>query len=335
VAALLGAAGAAQADVSVYGLYDASYGTKMYKDGDAWGDPGRYEKQAGIQTGGNSGNRLGINANADLGGGYKAKAQIEIGQGMDMDGATDGGDLNTLFVRQSWAGVEGSFGEIRGGSQQDGVAYDLFIGLNYNGWSNSTDVTNGDIGYYNGFAGLKYISPVIAGGLTIEAQAALTQDGDRTAQAEADGDPEMQNSYAIGAKYVIGGLTLAVATKTSDVKDGGSYLGFGAQYDFGVLKIKLENHTLGEAKDADTGDLTDTSFGLAVPVGSSTFGVQFTNSDLGKVGGKDVKATGYEVFANTEVGKGFFLYAEYGTKKTDEKGADAASGYNVGFIYAF
>ena len=97
-------AGAAQAQVAVYGLIDMSYGKSVVSDNlgqkadfHSGGDNGSGE--------GNSTTRLGVKGSTDVGSGLKANFKLETG-GITSDGEVQPG--GAFFNRQAWAGLSGA-----------------------------------------------------------------------------------------------------------------------------------------------------------------------------------------------------------------------------------
>jgi len=122
-AVLMTLVGAAQAQVTMYGLIDMSYGKnemvgETKEDIHSGGDAGQH---GGSQ--GNSTTKVGLKGSTDVGSGVKANFQLETG-GVHSDGSIQG----PFFGRQAWAGLSGSFGEVRVGLQ-DSVAFQTMIGL--------------------------------------------------------------------------------------------------------------------------------------------------------------------------------------------------------------
>lgn len=372
-AALLGAAGVAQAQVTAYGLFDISAGKSVY--GDANGnDVGLNSGGNGGASEGNSTTRFGLKGSSDVGSGIKANFNYQAG--IDGSGATNGG--TTLFNRQAWAGLSGGFGEFRFG-KQDSVPFQTFIGLDFNGASNgvssafNTSYGSNSSGIWGSVISarqsnsLQYISPSL-GGLTVQAGYVkrgsqdyvdgeskkydfVDDDDDETTApvwqqtTSTTDDKDNKGVASLGLTYVVGPVTLAAAYQGSGVKDDikgtddfdetAAYVGFGAQYDFGAFKLKADYQKL------DT--INQVNFGAVTTVAGWSVGAQYSvNTDKSRtvVTTKDVKTTGYEVFVNKEVLKNVYGYAEFGSAKTDEgvlfdSAEDSASGFALGMILVF
>ena len=102
---VLGAAAPAfaQSNVTVYGVADAYV---QFGKGDS--------TTTRLESGGESGSRLGFRGSEDLGGGLSAMFKIETGIGLDTGTVTQGG---RMWGRQALVGLGGSFGSVSLGRQ--------------------------------------------------------------------------------------------------------------------------------------------------------------------------------------------------------------------------
>jgi predicted porin len=96
----------AQTNVTIYGVVDAGI---AYKDD---GNPAG--KTWTLESGQQSGSRLGFKGSEDLGGGLSAIFALENGFGIDTGALGQG---NRLFGRQAWVGLNGGFGTVKLGRQ--------------------------------------------------------------------------------------------------------------------------------------------------------------------------------------------------------------------------
>jgi predicted porin len=97
----------AQSNVTLYGIIDMGLQRNDPKA------PGA-TSTTGVNSGLQSGSRLGFRGTEDLGGGLKAQFALESGFSGDT-GALGNGDANVttrLFGRQAWAGLGGNFGDL-------------------------------------------------------------------------------------------------------------------------------------------------------------------------------------------------------------------------------
>ena len=305
-AALLALAGAAQAQVSIYGLVDLSYGKNEAVDAS------KATLHSGGDDGGSQGNsvtRVGIKGSVDVGSGFKGNFKLESG-GIDMDGKVNNGDA--FFDRQAWAGLSGGFGEVRVG-RQDSVIFQTSIAFDLNGASNAACATC-NAGIANGVLGkgrysrqIQYIAPAI-NGFTVQAGYAAIDPGQPTSKAAA----------AIGVTYAAGPLTAAIATEAARVEGGSNSSVYAASYDFGVAKVAVSHSPSKDSKG--------TMYGFVAPVAGVNIGMQFAKNS-------DTKAKGTEFFVNKEVLKNTSVYFDYGTKK--EVGVASKSMFALGAIYVF
>ncbi|MGV3656097.1 MAG: porin [Noviherbaspirillum sp.] len=271
--AVLGAfsgAALAQSSVSIYGVVDAgiSYTDNGNPAGESWG----------LDSGQQSGSRLGFKGVEDLGGGLSAIFTLESGFNLDNGQL---GQNGRMFGRQAWVGLNGGFGTVKLGRQTTALytalsEIDPFqIGLAGNtqrvfgyGLYAADPLSRAD----NTFT---YATPVVSG----FSGTVSYSFGEQTTFSE-------QRSIAAGAKYANGPLNVQVvyqksndAALTGQVETGlGLTAGtradltaalIGATYDFGMVKAHLayadnKLEMLGaEVKDRNL------LAGVSAPVGAS------------------------------------------------------------------
>lgn len=305
-ALVFGLVGAAQAQMTIYGLIDASYGKSIFADNagqkadfHSGGDNGSSE--------GNSTTRFGLKGSTDIGAGIKANFRLESG-GITSDGEVNPG--GAFFNRQAWVGFSGAFGEVRLG-RQDSVPYQLQSGYDFNGASNGVSA----LGYSATAAwlpgrqsrSLQYITPDM-GGLT--AQFGFVPRGNT---------PGAKSTFSGGVTYAAGPFSISAAAEGARVEKGKTFASVSGSYDFGLLKV------MAGYADGEQG-VGGTSLGFVAPLGKANIGMLYGKN-------KDTKGTGTEFFVNAEVFKNTIAYFETGraTEKTGIKG----TGYAVGVIYIF
>ena len=176
-AAMAMVAGTAQAQstVTVYGLIDAGYATSSIEHGA--GVETNQKIVGGLHSGNGtgtlSGSRIGFRGTEDLGGGLKANFVLETGINYSSGQAattspvsTDAALTNSAMfanVRQGWAGLSGSFGDVRIGTHNS-LAKDLSESIDPNG-----NVNISGIFYQAGLPttrpanSITYISPRMSG----------------------------------------------------------------------------------------------------------------------------------------------------------------------------
>jgi predicted porin len=253
VAALMAVAGAAHADVKLYGMLDASFGS--YEDAHAKDAPS--SRVTKVQSGDMMTSYIGMSGEEDLGGGLKAGFALE-----SFVGADTGGNVTNLagqfWSRTSNVYLSGNFGKVALGQYDNplftsGYTYNPFgssmtfsptmrhyYGLY--GATNSTGVgplANGasknTLGFDTGWVNsVTYESPVFSG-FQFTAQFAPKETTNTAV------DPK--NSYTLAGSYnngpfsaqltyVNAGLTDSTTAYQADQKVSA----LGASYDFGVLK---------------------------------------------------------------------------------------------------
>ncbi len=318
-AILLASAGAAQAQLSLYGLVDASYGKSL--NSDAFVPDSKADFHSGGDNGsseGNSTTRVGIKGGVDVGSGLKANFRFETG------GITSDGDVNpggAFFARQAWLGLSGSFGEVRLG-RQDSVAFQQLIDFDFNGASNGVSA-----GYYSGVGvwypgrqsrSLQYITPTMGG---VTAQFGFVPKGDNITR----GDPSAKAVFSAAAKYAAGPLSVGAsfqtkdksardfATDTATVKN---FMSVAGSYDFGIAKG------------------SGPTLGVNFPVAGFNIGAHLANNR-----DRDAEITSFEFWINKEIFKNTYAYFEAGNWDSDRitlpTGDRKATGYALGLIFTF
>jgi predicted porin len=318
IALALGFAGAAHAQLSIYGLIDASYGKSIYADMlgqkadfHSGGDNGSSE--------GNSTTRFGLKGSTDVGSGIKMNFKLES-NGIQSDGSIDA----PFFQRQAWLGASGSFGEVRLG-RQDSVPFQTMIDFDFNGASNGVSAL-GHSGVGPWARGrqshsLQYISPTVGG---LSGQAGFVPKGNR--------GPGAKDVISLGGKYAGGPFAAAVAYQSKDSSGAKDFTSFAGSYDMGVAKFMVGYADGGKVANGGTGK--GPSVGVNFPVAGFNIGGHYAqNSDA------DVKVKAYEFWINKEVLKSTYAYFEAGSTKTtlapSEGEKTKFNGYAVGVIYVF
>ncbi|MFZ6692030.1 porin [Undibacterium sp. SXout20W] len=251
LAAISGAA-QAQSNVTIYGVVDMAFQAESNGAG----------KKYAIDSGEQSGSRLGFKGTEDLGGGLKAIFDIEAGILADS-GASQGG---LTFGRQSWVGLTGDFGTVKAGRQYtpqfyffDAVdPFDLGFTSGHAGASTST---GGVFGFLSASAwrvnnSVSYQSNDISGFSAMALYGA----------GEVAGDNAANRSLGVSAQYAAGPLFVGgVYYTANDAKDVAlKSILVGATYDFGVAKGAFGYSK--DKKDDGSIDQKGFTFGVTVPV---------------------------------------------------------------------
>ncbi|WP_119289774.1 porin [Azohydromonas sediminis] len=370
LAAALVAGGAfAQSSVTLYGVVDIGYGGKSWKD-DTVGD----SKTLGIQDGAIAGSRFGFRGTEDLGGGLKASFVIEQGfsptsqQLTNQRTSTSGhqidtnlnwsltGRSSTSLNRQSFVALSGGFGEVRLGYQYT-VGYEMSTLAGYN--IGSEGVHGADTSRTYGLAaigggranGISYISPKIAGGLTLRLQY-----GAGANQNEYGSDLEGykdEKRFGVMAQWASGPLSVGVgytqyktdteagtaATPifaTADTSPTAKLTQIGASYDFGIARV-AGTYNMGE--DASDNDLKAWQVGVRVPFGAAAVLATYGQGNTENTAGTKISDhTQWQLGATYSLSKRTTAYVYYGVTEddgTNTSAIDKKTNWIAGVIHTF
>jgi predicted porin len=303
-AALAAMAGAAQAQLSLYGLVDMCYGKSLGAD--------LAGEKADVHSGGdnfssecNSTTRVGIKGSYEVAKGVKANFKFETA-GIKSNGQV-GEDGQAFFNRQAWAGLSGDFGEVRVG-RQDSVPFQMMGDFDFNGQSNGVSA-----GAYTGVGAwatgrqsrsIQYIAPTM-GGLT--AHFGLRPKGNGQ-----DGD---KDTFSAALKFGTGPVLLGAAYEGKRDSSGKDFMSIAGSYDFGPAKVMASYANGG--KIAEGGQGKGYVLGVVAPVAGFTVGAHYGhNSD------PSAKLKSWEFFVNKEIFKNTYGYAEVGNWKGDIDGGE-------------
>jgi predicted porin len=255
---------------------------------------------------------VGLKGSTEVSKGLKANFQLET-NGIKTDLTMD----TPYFNRAAWAGLSGSFGEVRLG-KQDSVAFQTMIGFDFNGAANMASA-QGNAGVATWGPGrqtssLQYIAPEMNG---FKAQVAFNA-------KDADNKENNKANYAFGVTYTAGPLSAAVTAETArfealgSVAATNSFTSVAASYDFKVAKVMVGY--------ADGGlNAKGTSVGVVAPVAGFNVGLNYSKNS-------DTSTAATEFFVNREVYKNTYGYADIGN--VDANGTKN-TGYAIGVIYTF
>jgi predicted porin len=249
-AALLALAGAAQAEVTPYGLLDAAFSKGLQRKPD-------------LISGGNSTTKLGLKGNQGLSSGLKATYQFEAGFTPELQ------KQGTVFDRQAWAGLSGGFGEVRLG-KQDSVRFQTLVGFDLNGAANVASAQGAvSLGVLagRGQRSIQYIAPAVSG-FVVQVGHQLEYQGAKA-------------TNSVGVTYTLDKLTLAASAESKLTDGGKSSSALGASYDFGVAKVA---GSYSPSKEAGKGYM----LGVVAPVAGFNIGTQFAKNTVTNVTATEV-----------------------------------------------
>ncbi len=362
-AALAMVAGTAQAQssVTVYGLIDAGYATSDINHGNGLSTNqkvvGGLDSSNG--TGTLSGSRLGFRGTEDLGGGLKANFVLEVGvkysngaatTSTPAEGAGIGANTSTFFnTRQGWAGLSGSFGEVRIGTHNS-LTKDATESIDPNGGVTMT-------GWFGGLGqqisrpanSITYISPTM-NGLTLRAQ---YDEGETTTGTDASANPIAKDNYAtaFSVDYKAGNLHVAASSESRkkavydaagalilDLSGGDVVLPFGATtidkvthnalgaaYTISGVKVAALSTRVKfrDATAADTGDIKTNMLAASTDIGKFTLRASVSNGEIKDNGVKTYELDGYQLVAMYNLSKRTHIYGALGQSKYDSPNANS------------
>ncbi|MHA7683873.1 porin [Cupriavidus sp. PET2-C1] len=220
--------------VTLYGIADV--GIEVINHMPASGSAGGTVTR--MNSGNLSGSRWGLRGSEDLGGGLKGIFVLE--SGFDIDTGMSG-QGNRLFGRQSYVGLQGNFGAVTLGRQQNAL-YDLFgaydpmaVGPRYS--LNSVD------SLFNGRADNAFKYTGKFGGLTATGFYSTGRDATVTNGSEVPGESKVGRNYGAGLAYAVGSFSVGAAYdqfqgSSVALKDrSAKRAAIGASYAFGDAKV--------------------------------------------------------------------------------------------------
>ena len=325
LAALVGAAGAAQAQsaVSLYALIDLNV-TRYKAGGKAGGDTQTVMNDGTVN--GLNGSRWGVRGTEDLGGGLKAGVVLEGGVLADTGSLAQGG---RGFGRQAFVSLSSTnLGELRLGRQY--ILEDSVMGLS-NPFGNAL-VNNPGTGVNNMGKALPLWLNAPRADNVFQWQSPRWG-GFSVAGQWAPGEGTADRFSGVKAAYGIGAFNAALSYEWNKARIGGDRsnqsLTFGANYDFGVVKVLggfQDNRKLatGSGNGAASGvsnlvvtgpitfNMRETrgyTLGAEVPIGLTTLGVNHTQVRYESATGQQQDLGKFALSARYALSKNTFLYA--------------------------
>lgn len=301
IAGLVSAPAFAQSNVTVYGIVDAAIGVGSADDNDF----------RGVVGGVLSGNRFGLKGSEDLGNGLKAVFTLE--QGFNID---DGSAASAKqFHRQSWVGLQGSFGTVGLGRQ---YAPGYFAGYDaamsaiispqsiFSAGAGLTITPNSPARWDNSIAYTGTFN-----GLTARAVYAA-----RT--VESDESPAQDDTWGASVEYANGPLKAGVFYHYLKqlANDDQQEWYVGAEYNFGVLSVAGSYQN---GSDVGAGDVDKRLWNLGVIVPVSAAGkVHATYGSLKERDLDDADAKSWTLAYTHALSKRTTGYAAYNRVTNDD-----------------
>ncbi|OGB27446.1 MAG: hypothetical protein A3I66_06035 [Burkholderiales bacterium RIFCSPLOWO2_02_FULL_57_36] len=324
----------AQTNVTIYGVADAGL---AYSDN---GAPAN-SKTLGLNSGLQSGSRIGFRGTEDLGGGLKAIFTMESGFSIDSGALGQGG---RLFGRQSFVGLTGGFGAVKLGRQYNPIRPAL-ESIDPFGFGLAGSIANVfDAHGERADNTINYSTPKLGG---FSGQLAFSL-------GEIAGNTSAGRQWGMSAGYANGPIRAVFAhhdrnllTGTPAVTPNGASKStlLGGVYDFKLVKAHAayamnKGETAAGVKNIDSRDLM---IGLSVPFGASTVIASYLHKDneLRADADSNVWALGYTY----SLSKRTNFYTSYARVKNDGfatvgLGGAAVAGrdpstFNVGIRHRF
>lgn len=323
----------AQSAVTVYGVVDMAI---QHQNHDGAITKSKTALDSGIQ----SGSRLGFKGTEDLGNNLKANFLLEMG--ILADTGKSQGDLT--FGRQAYVGLSGDFGAVNLGRQYAPI----FIAVD--------TIDPWDAGFIGGKAG----EGTSSGGILTVFETPFRTDntinyttnnlGGFTGSAaytfgEKAGGSSVSRQMGLSGTYAAGPVTATLAYhRANDVVIAGNdkkSAFLGGIYDFGVAKLHA---AIGRTtSDLDTSDHKDWMIGTTVPFGAAALLASYTRID-NKVPGAVGKSNQIAVGGTYSLSKRTNLYTSFSRTDNDANvnvaGLAAANGatdrlFNVGVRHKF
>lgn len=286
LAVVAGFAGAAHAQapastsVTLYGLLDVGVGIT---------DPETGSTTTALVSGVQSGSRWGLKGSEDLGGGLKAIFQLENGFNVDNGTLGQGG---RLFGRWAYAGLAGSFGEVRLGRQ-------WAAGFELAGLVDPFGTGFGAAGMQSTFSSanalrvdnaLVYRSPVVGGFLGVVGYSfnAVAQES-----GSASANP---NALTLGGAYLNGPLAVIGTYENVNNPTGGKdqkHWWVGGTYDLKVVKLAAaygqdkDQFTAGPYSFGTSADSKQFMLGATAPIGAGSLFGSYQSRDDKSAANKD------------------------------------------------
>lgn len=315
----------AQSNVIVYGLLDA--GVARINNGAV--------TTTRLDSGNNSGSRLGFRGSEDLGSGLSAVFTLENGFGTDNGTQLQGG---RLFGRQAWVGLSSHFGTLKLGRQNNPARgiIDRTDPYNLAGAGRADTIFN----VYGDRAdnSLTYTTPNLRG---LIAQVAYDF-------GEQPGNSTLGRQLGMSADYAVGPLNASLGYhKQNQLTLAGAGNGsthttlVAGMYDFNVVKLHAMYATNKGASAAGvrTVDQDDMMLGLSIPFGPHRLYGSYLRRSNDLLTNADTSV--YSIAYTYDLSKRTNLYASYGninnetaaTINSPGAGAIATAGADPSVLY--
>lgn len=324
VAGLVAAPAMAQSNVTIYGVADAYFGFGSDDNNDI----------SAIESGGLSSSRIGFKGSEDLGNGLKAVFTLEQGYAIDTGKASPSvGD--SVFSRQAWVGLQGSFGTVSLGRQYAPgyfvFDYDVFLPGSAAAISPQSTLSNrygmtitpnsparwdNSVKYTGSFDAVK-VQAIYSMGKTEVAASGVSDD----------------DKYGLSAAYANGPVNVGVIYHNVGYasKDQSEWL-IGASYDFGMAKVAGSYQAASNIGGIANADSKLWNLGVIVPVGGGNVHLAYAKLDED---GTSVDPFSYTLAYTYPFSKRTTAYAGYQKLDYDTATKDDKDLFVVGLNHKF
>ncbi|MBW7656140.1 porin [Hydrogenophilus thermoluteolus] len=321
VAGLVAAPAMAQSNVTIYGVADAYFGFGSDNNNDI----------SAIDSGGLAGSRIGFKGSEDLGNGLKAVFTLEQGYAIDTGKASPSvGD--SVFSRQAWVGLQGSFGTVSLGRQYAPgyfvADYDALLSSKISPQSTLSDlnrmtITPNSLARWDN--SVKYTGSFDA----VNVQAIYSM-GTNEALASGVSDDD---KYGLSAAYANGPVNVGVIYHNVGYasKDQSEWL-IGASYDFGMAKVAGSYQAASNIRGTANADSKLWNLGVIVPVGGGNVHLAYAKLDED---GTSVDPFSYTLAYTYPFSKRTTAYAGYQKLDYDTATKDDRDLFVVGLNHKF
>ncbi len=320
-------AASAQTNVTIYGIADV--GIQRV-------DTSTTEARWGLDSGIQSGSRLGFKGSESLGGGLAAIFTLENGFNIDSGALGQGG---LLFGRQAWVGLSGGFGAVKFGRQLTPI-FTALDSIDPFGTGLTGDASGIAIGGTTAAAPgfrpygvrmnntINYSAPAI-GGFNAQIAYGLGEVAGSTSAASQLGASIGYANGPINAVFAYHDANNAAGTGDSRTAM------LGATYDFRVVKahaaFAVNRDELGATR---TGNSRNAMLGVSAPIGAGTVLASYTRHD-DRLGAGTADADYWGVGYTHNLSKRTNLYTSYSRLKNDAPAVPDVNWFNVGVRHKF
>jgi len=311
----------AQTNVTVYGVVDMG----LQRTDTNTTDP-KWALDSGLQ----SGSRLGFKGTEDLGGGLSASFQLENGFNADDGTLAQGG---RLFGRQAWVGLNGGFGSVKLGRQNTPIyvavsTIDPFEAGLAGSLERNATTNYGTVNTYG-----TRMNDTVNYSLTAGAFSGQVAYG----FGEAVGDTTANRQLGLSLGYANGPVNAVLAYHQQENPAGtlsDKTWFVGGTYNFGAVKAHA-SYADNKIETSANPKSRDYMLGVSAPVGAA--GSIMGSFQHEKNRDSDVKFNEFAVGYTHNLSKRTNLYTSLGYTKLEVPGVDDVKGnkFNVGIRHKF